>query len=189
MARYDSGARWDDPNHHYDEADTAPPTNMSINPNQVSGTLPTADVTAINTAFTTIDTKLPFARSATPTQRQNIVKAGDKSRNFVELALAFAAAHPETLPANFDAAAFAGDGALYAAFAPIATTSATSNERIQDTLLLLNSDLMIQSLMVYAYAKAANITGGMDEALGALGARWAHAAKKAAVTPTPTPNP
>jgi hypothetical protein len=187
--RWDTpGLTWDDPRLTWDSTLPATKT-MSINPNLIDGTLSAADITAINAALTTLNQKLPFLKGATPTQRHDLLKAGPKSRDFVEQALALAATHPEILPANFAAAAFAADGALYTTFAPLASSIAQFNEMVQDTLLLLNSDLILQALMVYAYAKAANFDGGMDTTLASLGARYAKAAKATATTPTPTPTP
>jgi hypothetical protein len=105
---------------------------------------------------------LPFLVHLTLEERRRLVKAGDKSQSAVQAGLTFASQHPEALPSTFDAAEFAKDGALLDPLGQIAAAVASLNEDIQDTLLALNSDLMLEFLDLYAIAKANNRDGRYD---------------------------
>jgi hypothetical protein len=130
--------------------------------NKVSSALTAAAVANINAAIATIRTNLPFLINLTHEERQSLPRAGDGSQAFVQASLIFADQHPEALPASFNRAEFKKDGDLLLPFAPVVAAIKQLNEDTQDTNLALNSDAFVQSLDVYAYAKANNRSGSYD---------------------------
>ena len=157
MATYDAGVLYDS-GIRYDQSSS--PSTMQNN--QVSAALTPTNVTTITTAINTIRTTLPFLVHLTLEERRRLVKAGDKSQSAVQAGLTFAGQHPEALPTNFDAVEFAKDGALLTPLGQVAAAVESLNEDIQDTLLALNSDLMLEFLDLYAIAKANNRDGRYD---------------------------
>lgn len=184
MATYDSGVHWDDPLVHFDESSSNP--NMTNN--QVSAVLTPTNVTAVTDAINDIRDALPFIVHLTPDERQSLVKAGDKSQGAIQASLIFASQHPEALPANFNAVEFAKDGTLLTPLSQVAAAVASLHEDIQDTLLALNSDLMLEFLDLYAIAKANNRDGRYDSFINPIkNGRFFRPARPA--TPPPGPQP
>ena len=179
---------WDDPNLRWDGFIPDNSNNTMASNNLVSAALTAADVTAINAAIATLRDKLPFLIELTKQERRRLAHAGDGSQGFVQNSLTFAAQHPEALPGLFDAAEYAKDGALAQSFKPIAAAIAQLNEEVQDTELALDHDLMVESLDVYAFAKANNRNGSYDSYIEAAKVRFARSPRKKATTP-PTPTP
>ncbi|MEI9961910.1 MAG: hypothetical protein WDM76_12485 [Limisphaerales bacterium] len=155
-----------------------------MNQNKISAALAATAVTNINTAITTIRTNLPFSSTSPRRNAQSLARAGDGSQAFLQASLNFAAQHPEALPATFNTAEFAKDGALAVPFAPIVAAIEQLHEDMQDTNLALNSDLFAQSLDVYAFAKANNRSGAYDTYIDSAKNRFAKTPRRPA-TGTP----
>ncbi len=153
--------------------------------NKVSSTLAATAAANITTAIATIRTNLPFLINLTKDERQSLPRAGDNSQAFLQASLTFVAQHPEALPANFNTAEFAKDGALLTPFSPVVAAIAQLNEDVQDTDLALNSDLFAQSLDVYAFAKANNRGGAYDAYVDSVKGRFAKRPRTPATPPTP----
>lgn len=183
MANFDSGVLWDDPSVRYDEF-VEPPT-PPMSQNKVSAVLATTAVTNINTALATIRTNLPFLINLTPQERHDLAHAASGGQGVLLDSLTFAAQHPEALPATFNAAEFAKDGALLTPFAPVAAAVAQLNEDVSDTMIALQSDLYAEFLDVYAFAKANNRNGAYDAYVNAVKGRFAKGPRQ----PKPVPPP
>jgi hypothetical protein len=184
MATYDAGALYDS-GIRFDESSSTSP----MEHNQVSAALTPANVTTITTAVASIRTALPFIVHLTPEERQKLVKAGDKSQGAIQAGLTFAQQHPEALPSNFDAVEFAKDGALLSPLSQVAAAVAQLNEDIQDTLLALNSDLMLEFLDLYAIAKANNRDGRYDSFIGPIRSGRFFKTRHTPTPPPPGPQP
>jgi hypothetical protein len=181
MANYDSGARFDDPNVHYDEP-SAPLKNM--NQNLISSTLTAQAVTDILAAVATIRTKLPFLISLSPEERKRLANITEESQGVVLAALNFAAQHPEAIPATFNLAEFNKDGALLSPLQQVTSAISQLDRDADDTLRALHSDLYGEFLDIYAFAKATNRNGGYDEFINSVKGRFARGPRKKA-NPTP----
>ena len=71
-----------------------------MNANNVTATLSPADQESVLTAIADIRQKLPFLTDLTGTERQAMVKLGNKSHLFVKKALEVAIQNPGVLPAS-----------------------------------------------------------------------------------------
>jgi hypothetical protein len=136
----------------------------------------------------TIRTNLPFLVQLNAEDRQNMAHGGSKSQGVIQLGLDFAAQYPGALPADFSAAEFAKDGALHDAFQALALSVAQFNDDIQGTLMVLNGELFLQFLDVYAFAKANNRDGRYNTFVNAVKVRFAKT-PKATTTPVTPPTP
>jgi hypothetical protein len=92
------------------------------------------------------------------------------------------------LPGTFNVAEFNKDAALLAPLQQVASLIATLNTDTDDTLRALHSDLYVETLDVYAFAKAANRAGAYDDYINTVKTRFsngprANNAAKTAKTP------
>lgn len=123
--------------------------------NYVSGVLTEEDQEAIRNSISEAVGKMPFLTSFSPRQRQEIVKMGEKSVDFVQDALVIAKEYPQMLPAKFDIQEFENDSKLLTALIPIQVGVNELNKRLNDTVMGLGSDCMTSALEVYNFLSAA----------------------------------
>jgi hypothetical protein len=150
--------------------------------NNISATLTAAAVTNITTAIATIRTNLPFLVNLTPDQRHTLAHAGTTGQGVIQDSLNFAAQHPEALPATFNTAEFAKDGALNSAYAPVVAAIAQLNQDVTDTMISLQGDLYSEFLDVYAFAQANNRNGAYNAFIQSVKTRFARSSKTAPAT-------
>ncbi|MDH4444290.1 MAG: hypothetical protein QE267_04085 [Akkermansiaceae bacterium] len=151
--------------------------------NRITAQLLEADRKAVLDAFTTILTKLPFLVDLTPDDRRELPKMGDKSVAFVRKSVEMAQEGADYLPGAFDAAEFKSDMALYDALIPFLQKATKLQELLDDTLVLIGSDLYVAALDHYAAAKRSGDTGGLDGLMGELGKRFTRRAPTAVIPP------
>jgi len=120
----------------------------------------------------TILTKLPFLVDLTPDERRELPKMGDKSVAFVRKSVEMAQEGSDYLPGAFDAAEFKSDLAVYDALIPFLQKATKLQELLDDTLVLVGSDLYLASLDHYSAAKRSGTTDGLDGLMGELGKRF-----------------
>lgn len=140
--------------------------------NRITATLTEADRQAVLDAFQVITSKLPFLISLSPEERRELPKMGDKSVAFVRKSVELAQGGSAYLPGAFDAAEFRADLTLYDALLPILQQAMMLQEKVEDTMTLLGSDLYVAALDHYAAAKRNGTTGGLDELMSVLGRRF-----------------
>lgn len=145
-------------------------------------------VTDINTTLATIRTKLPFLISLTEEERKTMAKGGSKSQGIIQNSLTFAAPNPNAFPADFDLAEYAKDGALHDPLQTVLTAIAKLNEDTDDTFMVLNSELYLQSIRPYAFARVKNRKGQYDSHINLVKPFFTHPRQETTPTP-PAPNP
>ena len=189
-----SPLRWDDPDPQMYWGNPLlrwngvyPGTITDMN-NRISAVLAAQAITNIQQAVGTIRTNLPFLVQLNAADRKKMAHGGSKSQGVIQLGLDFAAANPGALPADFNAAEFAKDGALHDAFEALAMLIAQLNDDIQGTLMVLNGELFLQFLYVYAFAKANNRDGRYNTFIAAVKEHFARPTKPV-VTPVTPPTP
>lgn len=151
--------------------------------NRITQTISEADRQAVLEAFTTILTKLPFLVDLTPDERRELPKMGDKSVAFVRKSVEMAQEGSAYLPGAFDAAEFKSDMTLYDTLLPFLQKATKLQELLDDTLVLVGSDLYVAALDHYSAAKRSGETGGLDGLMGDLGRRFTRRTPAAGVPP------
>ncbi len=146
--------------------------------NRVSAKLSQADKDAVLVAIKTIKDKLPFLIDLTTDERRALPKLGDKSRAFVVKALEVATQNPTFLPRSFDLEEMRTDVELFEEMYPILLGMAQLNELIEDTVTEVGSEAYAAALLVYNYAKAADVGSGLDGVVDEMGKRFARKSKK-----------
>jgi hypothetical protein len=142
--------------------------------NRITMTLSEADRLAVLGAFETILTKLPSLIDLSPEERRDLPKMGDKSVAFVRKSVSMAQEGSDYLPGAFDAAEFKTDLEAYDTLLPLLQKATRLQELLDDTLVLLGSDLYVAALDHYAAAKRSGKEGGLDGLMGALGQRFSR---------------
>jgi len=150
--------------------------------NRISASLSQADQQAVLSAINTIREKLPFLIDLTPEERHTLPKMGDKSRGFVSQALDLATLNTDILPRSFDVDEMRKDVELLNALSPVMTALAQLFELVEDTYIAVGSEAYTAALLVYQFARAGGKGAALDNALDALGQRFARKSQK--VTPT-----
>ena len=151
--------------------------------NRINQTISEADRQAVLDAFTTILTKLPFLVDLTPDERRELPKMGDKSVAFVRKSVEMAQEGAAYLPGAFDAVEFKSDMTLYDTLLPFLQKATKLQELLDDTLVLVGSDLYVAALDHYSAAKRSGETGGLDGLMGDLGRRFTRRAPAGGVPP------
>ena len=181
------GLTWDSPNLAWDGFAPDPPNSNTpmTDDNRISATLTAQDITDINAALQTIRTKLPFLLSITNQERQEMAKLGDKSVGFDEKCAAYIASNPEFLPGFVATAEVSKDRALRAQFMQFWPNLQTLHEAVDDTLMIVNSELWLADLAYYQTVREAARRGraGADTIYNDLRARFPGG------TPAPAPTP
>jgi hypothetical protein len=157
--------------------------------NRISATLSQADQQAVLAAIQTIRQKLPFLIDLTPEERRSLPRMGDRSRGFVAQALEIAAQNTDILPRSFDVDEMRKDVDLLAALSPVMTALSQLNELVEDTYMEVGSEAYMSGLLVYQFARSAGKGAALDNALDALGQRFARKSRSAPTGNTPPAKP
>ena len=145
--------------------------------NRIDATLSDTDKQAVLDALQTIRTKLPFLVGLSTEERQSLPKAGDKSRAFIQQALALAEQDDSFLPRSFDVNEMRQDVELVEQIYPIIIAATQLKELLEDTYRLAGSDAYSAALTVYRAAKDNGRGAALDALLDTLGQRFARKSK------------
>lgn len=146
--------------------------------NRIDATISDADRDKILDLLGQIRVLLPFQVNLTPEERHTLVKMGDKSRPFVEQTLIIAEQDNSFLPRSFEVAEMRQDKELYDSMSPVFVQMTMLFENIQDTMLLVGSDLMLGALEIYSSAKRSNHGAALDSLVPLLGRRFSRKSGK-----------
>lgn len=173
---------WNDPALTWNGFVPVPPNPMSDD-NRISAALTAQDITDINAAIQTIRTKLPFLISISNQERREMAKLGDKSMGFDEKCAAYMASNPEFLPGFVVPAEVTKDRALRDLMMQFVPNLMTLCESVDDTVMVVNSELMMADLSYYQNVRQAAKRGrpGADTIYNDLRVRFPGG------NPQPTP--
>jgi hypothetical protein len=153
--------------------------------NLIQMTLTTDDLTAIDAAITTLETKLAGLIDLTPGQRRELTKMGDKSENFVRQTFVVARQNVAALPANFLLPEAENDIATLDKLRPRLANLTSLTERLNDTVVALGSDAMVAALEAYGLLKISGRGEGLDQLRQEMSARFARGSRSTTVTTSP----
>ena len=115
---------------------------------------------------------LPFLIDMTPDERQTTFKMGEKGRPFVEGSLAIVEQDDSFMPRSFDRVEMRQDNELYENLLPIYMFLVPFFEAVNDTMMLVGSDLIMAGLDVYRNAKDNGKGENLDDLVPLLGRRF-----------------
>lgn len=125
-----------------------------------------------------IQNLLPFLVDLTPEERMSLTKMGDSGKPFVDEALNLVEQDDSFMPRNFDKADMRQDKDFYEMMRPIRTLMMQIFEGVDDTTMLVGSDLIIAGLSIYENAKENGKGENLDALLPFLAQRFKRRAKK-----------
>ncbi|MEZ5387226.1 MAG: hypothetical protein R3F13_17085 [Prosthecobacter sp.] len=125
------------------------------NDNRISAEVSAADKAAILTKITEIGTLLPFLLNLTKTERIELPKLGAKSLGFDEQCASYMTSNPNLVPPYVDPAEEAKDRALRLVLADIWRELRQLCEKVDDTLMLVGSEIWMADLSFYQTVKQA----------------------------------
>ncbi len=143
--------------------------------NRIEAHLTEEDRQAVLNALAEIRERLPFLLNLTAEERQALPKMGEKSRAFVNEALALALKNPDLCPEDFDLEDMKEDIALYDHLQPILFGVMQLEDLLLSSAVAASSDAYSAALEIYERAKEE----GQGEALEARLAEIEEAAKRA----------
>lgn len=150
--------------------------------NRVNASISEENRTAIIAAIKTIRDNLPFLLDLTPSERQTMLKLGDRSIAFVVGALGVATENQDFLPRSFDVDEMKRDVELYQALENISRLLTQLQELVEDTKMTVGSEAYAEALVVYNYAKNSSLGSGLDDVVDDLGRRFARRSRQAETT-------
>lgn len=115
---------------------------------------------------------LPFLIDLAPEERKTLFKMGEQGRPFVEGSLNLVEQDDSYMPRSFDKAEMRKDNDLYEALLPIYMFLATFFDAVEDTMMLVGSDLIMAGLDVYRNAKDNGKGANLDSLVPLLGRRF-----------------
>jgi hypothetical protein len=143
--------------------------------NVISQTLTALQKAAAAQAITDLNLIFTWFLNLTPEDRKKILKMGDKSESFVRGVLQALQLHP-TVAGSLDVAEFEKDLTLWDDLREFATLLTPFYEGLQDTIILLGSELMRQANAGYALIKeAAKTNQALSQIAADLGQRYQKA--------------
>ena len=154
------------------------------NPN-ISAEITAADRAAIEANINGIKALLLFLANLTPQQRLKLRKKGTKRSGYVMDVYNAVIANPTAIPASFDVTEYTKDKNLFDELAYIKNLLLSLVESIDDTQMLVGSELMKQSDTAYGHLKTeAKSNMALTTTVQAIGLAFK---RRARTTPPATP--
>lgn len=147
--------------------------------NRIEAHLTEEDQQAVLDALAEIRERLPFLLNLTAEERQALPKMGERSRSFVDEALALARDNPDLIPDDFDLEDLEEDIALYDGLQPILFAVMQLEDLLLSSAVAASSDAYSAALEIYERAKDA----GQGEVLEDRLSEIEEAAKRSGGSP------
>jgi glutathione S-transferase len=159
------------------------------NDNRISAEVTAANKTLIMTKVTEIKALLPFLANLTKDERIQLPKLGAASLEFDEQCASYMASAPNLVPPFVDVAEVSKDRALRLVLADLFREMKKLCEQLDDTLLLVGSEVWLADISFYQTVKQAARRDvlGADTIYDDLKARFPGVSGDPEEEPTPTP--
>lgn len=154
------------------------------NPN-ISAVINAADKATIEANINGIKALLLFLANLTPQQRQKLRKKGTKRTGYVMDVFNAVITNPSAIPTSFDVAEYVKDKNLFDDLAYVKNLLLSLVEAIDDTQMLVGSELMKQSDTAYSHLKTeAKSNLALTSTVEAIGQAFRRRARTTPATPT-----
>jgi hypothetical protein len=155
--------------------------------NLVTLNLTDAQITAVNTALTELETQLAGLISLSAPTKRSVLRMGQKSEAFCRQTLRVLGENPQVVPPNVSLADGLADLTALDALRPIMVRLSRLNDRASDTETALGSDVMAVALRGYSLLKLTGRSEGLAPLRAQLGSRFAKTARQTPPAPEPVP--
>jgi hypothetical protein len=185
---WSSSLTWNAPGAVWNGVAAQPNTTMP-NDNRISAAVTAADKAAILTKINEINALLPFLVNLTKDERIQLPKLGPASLGFDEQCASYMSTAPNLVPPFVDPAEVTKDRALRLILADIWRELRKLCEKVDDTLMLVGSEIWMADLSFYQTVKQASRrgVGGADTIYDDLKERFPGVSGDEEEPPAPTP--
>ena len=153
--------------------------------NLVTLNLTDAQITAVNTALSELETQLAGLISLSAPAKRSARKMGQKSEAFCRQTLRVLGQNPQIVPPNVPVADGVADLTALDALRPIMVRLSRLSDRASDTEMALGSDVMALALRGYGLLKLTGRSEGLEPLRQQLSIRFAKTARQTEPTPEP----
>lgn len=143
------------------------------------------DVTEINTALTTLETKLATLRAMSKEELKRTAHIGQGNEGFTVGAINAGLQKPNLLPPNIDMVMVQRDQAAREILDPIAVRLQTLTETVQHSRKLMGADLYAAARAIYKALQEFGRDAGIGALLEELGRRFKGQGRQGGATPPP----
>ena len=151
--------------------------------NLVSLNLTDAQLLAIDTDLSDLETQLAGLIAMNAAQRKSLTRMGDKSESFCRQTLNVLAQNPQVVPPSIGLQEALADLQALDRLRPRLQRLLRLAERATDTEIALGSDVMNVALQGYALLKVAGKNQGLEGLRKELGSRFAKAPRQVEAVP------
>jgi hypothetical protein len=153
--------------------------------NRIDAALNSATRDQILDLIAQIRALLPFLIDLSPEERQSLLKMGNRGRPFVEQALNLVEQDDSFMPRSFNKTEMRKDKDLDTMMQPVVIQMTQLFEAVNDTMMLVGSNLILAGLDVYRNAKDNGKGANLDNLVPLLGQRFKRKPKKDGGNNTP----
>ena len=146
--------------------------------NKIDAVLTAENRDAVLAKLAEVKSLLNLLTDLTVEDRKTLFKMGDWGRPVVENTLLLAEQDDSFLPRSFDVAEMRQDKELYDRLMPIYVEVSKLNEALEDTLMLVGSDLMMNALDIYRSANDNGVGEHLDNLIPLVARRFKRSARK-----------
>ena len=155
--------------------------------NLVTLNLTDAQITAVNTALTQLETQLAGLISLSASAKRSVQRMGQKSEAFCRQTLRVLEQNPQIVPPNVPLADGLADLTALDVLRPIMVRLSRLTDRASDTQTALGSDVMALALRGYSLLKLTGRSEGLGSLRQQLSSRFAKSARQTEPTPETVP--
>jgi hypothetical protein len=151
--------------------------NVTMKQNLATLNLNDAQLVAIDSALTELETQLSGLVALTTSNKRRAAKLGEKSEFFCRQALQMLSENPQIIPPNLDVAEAVADLQARDRLRPRLIRLSRLLERGNDTDFALGSDAMAVAVQGYALLKVVGRSEGLESMRKTLGSRFSKSRK------------
>ena len=134
----------------------------------------------VATGLNSIRSSLSFLVGLHPSEKQRLLKMGNKNRAFTEDAIQAGIANPGMLPRSIDPETLQGSLALYGQLREIQADLQQIMEMVDNTVTVLGSELYEDARLIYSLTKTKAQADGLNSAAARLSERFAGQGRRSA---------
>ena len=146
---------------------------------RIDAALTAETLTAVNAAYTTIETELDFLVSLEPAEARKMAKMGLRNETFTRATLEAAAQNPTVVPQAVDQAALERDKVLREQLLALQQRTQRLHDRLYHTNALFGAQMYSGALAIYKALKAFGRAMGLGMLLDELSRRFKQGPKTA----------
>jgi len=135
---------------------------------------------SVNNALNSIRSSLDFLVGLRPSDKQRLLKMGNKNRAFVEDAIKAGVSNPSMLPRSIEPEALQDKLTLFGQLREVQSDLQQVSELVNNTVTVMGSDLFEDARLIYSLTKTKAQACGLKNASASLSKRFAGQGRRSA---------